>query len=334
MAKTVINAFNEFQKNTLSIDPTQNDNAKASRDWLLDRITGFDNDKDFVHLYNDIHFHFGSFARKTKIPPLDDIDILIGISAQGCQYNESEGWNNIKIIVPYNHPFLLSCCHDDSSYYLNSRKVINRFINKLSQVHQYRLAEINRNQQACKLSLTSYPWSFDIVPCFLTVADWQGRTYYLIPNGNGHWMKTDPRIDKEQVSSINQRHSGKVLLLIRMAKFWQTRGTMPSMPSYLLESICLNYFKTVAAVSDYPDIEIANLLGYISTAVQQVVVDPKGIQNNINNLSREEITAISNRASMDSQKAKQARELEIADNQKASIAKWSEIFGPSFPKYE
>lgn len=31
-----------------------------------------------------------------------------------------------------------------------------------------------------------------------------GRDYYLIPNGDGHWEKTDPRKDRDTVTETNQ----------------------------------------------------------------------------------------------------------------------------------
>jgi hypothetical protein len=64
------------------------------------------------------------------------------------------------------------------------------------------------------------------------------------------------------------------------------------------------------------------------------VNDPKGIQGNINNLSWDERTKISNRAGADKQKALEARRLEGAKDHKGSIQKWQEIFGSEFPDYE
>lgn len=64
---------------------------------------------------------------------------------------------------------------------LNSTKVINRFISKLSDLNDYRKAEMHKNHEAVTLKLKSYDWNFDIVPCFYCKGD-----FYLIPDGNGN----------------------------------------------------------------------------------------------------------------------------------------------------
>lgn len=40
--------------------------------------------------------------------------------------------------------------------------------------------------------------------------------------------KKDPRIDKERVTTINQKHDGKVLDIIRIMKYWNKRPIKPA----------------------------------------------------------------------------------------------------------
>lgn len=68
----------------------------------------------------------------------------------------------------------------DNTNYLNSTKVINRFITKLSDLQGYSKAEMHKNHEAATLQLKSYAWNFDIVPCFYTDTD-----FYLISDGSG-----------------------------------------------------------------------------------------------------------------------------------------------------
>ena len=79
----------------------------------------------------------------------------------------------------------------DGTDILNSRKVIEKFKSGLNNVSQYGSSEINRYQEAVTLKLLSYTWNFDIVPCFFTADDVNGKNYYLISDGNGDWKKTD-----------------------------------------------------------------------------------------------------------------------------------------------
>lgn len=50
-------------------------------------MNDFEKDDKFPVSYPAIHIAFGSFARRTKIRPLDDIDLMFGLSAQSATYN-------------------------------------------------------------------------------------------------------------------------------------------------------------------------------------------------------------------------------------------------------
>ena len=333
MATSVISAFNEFQKDYVNLATADSQRAISSRDWLVDQIRAFpDRDTDFPALYTEKDIFFGSFARKTKKRPLDDIDIMICLHAQGGNYTESS--NSIEINVSDSALSLKKLCYDNTNV-LNSRKVINKFVSLLSKVPQYEKAAIKRNQEAATVKLTSYEWNYDVVPCFFTTEDYLGNTYYLIPDGSGDWKKTDPRKDRDRVQSTNKRHNGNVLNAIRILKYWNRRPTMPSMGSYLIENMILDVYDSVFAIaaSEYVDLEIPKLFAHIRDSVYGVVNDPKGIQGNINNLSSEEKSKIWDRANGDYYKATEARRLESEDNHRGSINKWREVFGGDFPKY-
>lgn len=81
MATTVNNAFSEFLKDKVNLDSNESKIARSSRDWLIEQIHKFDSEEGFPTLYNDKDIFFGSFARRTKLRELDDIDIMIALSA-------------------------------------------------------------------------------------------------------------------------------------------------------------------------------------------------------------------------------------------------------------
>jgi hypothetical protein len=331
MPLTVNAAFAQFLKDTVNLDPDKTKSARSSRDWLYGQISSFGNDTTFPVLHPDYNINYGSFARKTKIRPLDDIDMMIGLHAQGATYWDG-GVSPITLTVTPSSNLTAFC--NENTYTLNSIKVINKFIRKCEDVPQYSKAEIERNGSAAMLNLKSYDWSFDIVPCFMTVVELNGRNYYLIPDGSGNWKKTDPRIDRKRATDLNSAHDGHVLNVLRIIKYWNRRPTMPSMSSYLLETMILDYYsaQTITA-SEYVDIEIPNVLAYIATAVNYQVNDSKGIQGNLNDLSGDERNKISARATSDKQKADVARSLETDGDHKGSIQKWGEVFGSEFPAY-
>lgn len=333
MAKTVIQAFNEFKTNTVNLDPEQTKKARGSREWLVEQIQAFpDKDNKFPEIYAGKTIYFGSFSRSTKIRPLDDIDIMICLNANGCTYIELS--DKIKINVPETATRFVDFVNYDTNV-LNSRKLINSFVSKLIAIPQYKNAEIKRNLEAATLNLLSYSWTFDIVPCFITTENACKKTYYVIPDGSGNWKKTDPRLDRKRVVDINNLHDGQILNVIRAVKYWNKRPTMPTIDSYLLENMILDYYseKNLKA-SQFIDLELIDIFLDIHKRVYNIINDPKGIQGNLNKLTFDEKKKISDRAYNDYVKALNARNLEQRENYKDSINKWKEIFGNEFPKYE
>ncbi len=199
MATTVNAAFKEFMKDIVNLDPDVVSAARISRDNLLDNIAEFDEKDGFFDLYEGFNVHFGSFARKTKCRELDDIDLMIGIAANGATYNQDDPWDNVRITASTTNSAQKGCARDDGT--LNSTKVSNMFKSKLESVREYSHSEVQRNGEAVILNLKSKDWSFDIVPCFHTVTESDGRAYYLIPNGQGNWKKQIPKRIKSMLQT-------------------------------------------------------------------------------------------------------------------------------------
>lgn len=328
MAKSVNAAFNEFMRDVVNLDADVVSAARKSRDNLLDNIAEFDND-DFFKLCEDFNVHFGSFARKTKCRELDDIDLMIGISACGATYDQFDPWNNVRITASTEDLTQRHCTRIDGT--LNSTQVANQFKKKLEAVREYSRSEIRRNGEAIVLNLKSKDWSFDIVPCFHTVEESDGRAYYLIPNGSGNWKKTDPWKDKEKVTAANQSKDGRLLELIRLVKKWNKVKNAATMPSYLVETMMVNFADSVKELDPCIDFRFTKALEYISAHIFKPVYDMKEIQGDINTLEFSNKLVLQIKAENDYKKACEAWECESAGNQKQAIQKWGEVFGSSFP---
>jgi hypothetical protein len=329
MAKTVNSSFSQFLSNNVRLDSERTKIAKSSKNWLIDEIKKFPDDGKFPPFHPDVFIEYGSFSRKTKIRPLDDIDMMIILHAQEATY--LSGINSIDVYNSSNSIFFTDLCFDGTGQ-INSIRLINRFKEYLAAIPQYKQADIKRNQEAVSLELQSYEWTYDIVPCFMTSPEWDGRTYFLIPDGKGRWKKTDPRIDKKTVLDTQATQEVSIVDVIRLIKYWNCRPIMPSMQSYLLENIVLNYFKA-AVRGKWVDIEVKNCLAYIADAILGPVPDPKNIQGDLNSLTWDERNKIRKRALEDYQRATAARNYEREDKIKESIEKWREIFGNEFPTF-
>lgn len=333
MATTVFDAFNEFMSKTVNLDPETSKQARSSQDWLDRQIAGFPSTRSsFPLLSESFNIHMGSFARKTKVQPLDDIDMITGLHGQGCAY---ESWANSIRIAVNPESMCLPDLRFDNENYLNSRKVLNRFKDALMDIPQYEHAAIRTDHEAVSIKLKSHEWNFDVVPGFMTTSDALGRSYYLIPDGCGNWKKTDPRKDRDRVIEINKRHNGNVLDVIRVMKFWNRRRTMPSAKSYMFENLVLNYYSdpTCAPASQYVDWEVERILEYMKSHIWRAVPDPAGIQSDLNTLGPEERLRIAARAQRDLAEARTAIELEEVHNHQEAMAHWAAVFGPEFPTY-
>lgn len=323
MPKTVNSAFRDFLDDEVNLDPDQSKRARNSRDYLITNIAEFGKATDFFDLYSGFNLYYGSFARKTKKRPLDDIDLMVGLSGRGYSYQQ-EGDHYLISVNDRDKEY--GCTDDDG--YLNSRKVIELLKGRLYQISNYQKAEMHRNMQAITLQLSSYPWNFDIVLCFYTDA-----AFYLIPNGYGKWEKTDPRIDNKRTTRINQKFDGHLLELIRLVKYLNSRKLTITIPSYLLEVIILNYYDRQYFNGNWEiDDNLKLVFGEIATEILGSVMDPKGIQGNINTLEGEDRLKISTFFDKITKEAGNAVLQRIIGNEQAAIEIWSSIFGEQFKK--
>lgn len=328
MATTVNTAFVEFMEDVVNLDSTQTKTARASRDNLLTNIKSFSGDSDFFSINGSRCLRYGSFERHTKLRPLDDIDLMVCISG-----SDDRKYSNAGKGIYYmgaNDADIKNGLNTLYTDHLNSTKVINRFISKLSKLNDYSKAEMHKNHEAATLKLKSYDWNFDIVPCFYCTGD-----FYLIPDGNGNWKKTNPQIDNDRTTEINQAHNGRLLELIRLVKYWNNRRITYTMSSYMLECMILNRYENMSTPDKWwIDVEFKNTLQYLSTAIYYSVNDPKGIQGDLNPFCYTDKVKISEVLSDAHTKAAEALSHEVNDkNQKAAINKWREVFGAGFPTY-
>ncbi|SHG90158.1 SMODS domain-containing nucleotidyltransferase [Flavobacterium johnsoniae] len=327
MANTVTNAFYDFNKDSVNLDPSRTDKANSSRDWLFSQLNNLDEKEslNFPFGFEDQNIKYGSFARKTKIRELDDVDIMFCLTADGATYTKNF---DVYTISTYNAGQRLLNLSDNNV--LNSKKVVNKLKVSLSDIQYYKQAELHSKGEAVTLDLQSYEWVFDVVPCFYTDTE-----LYLIPDGNGNWKATDPRIDQNLITTTNQNYEGRLLQLIRTLKYWNRHNSSHTLSSYLFEQIVINYVNSTAELSQWIDFNIRDFFNYLSIHVYNAVNDPKGIQGNLNKLSFTEKQAVSQKANWAYEKAKQAINYEIEEkNQEKAINKWREIFGTKFPKYE
>ncbi len=328
--------FEDFLKYQVNLDSERTKIARTSRDNLLDNLKELCNSGTLPEHYAEKNLHFGSFARKTKIRPLNDIDIMVCLSACGGHYNEITP-NTLYTIKMQDNVAIYEELKDDQGN-LNSRKLINRIIQGLSPLRDYKKAEIKRNQEAATLQLKSYEWNFDIVPCFYATND-----FYLIPDGQGNWKKTDPRIDAQHMDQVKSRvtflnsNAKDLQTFIRLMKYWKKENWNSCVGSYMFEQMVLNFAQAYGLKSDWQS-NVQDCLLSLSRQILGVVNDPKGMQGDLNNLDTNTRNRYSQIAYSDCNTARNAIVSEATSdmlhtNHEKAIALWNEVFGDGFKKY-
>lgn len=325
MPSTVSACFVKFRENSVDLPTDQTATARASRDFLFDQIKSL----SASTILTGSTINFGSFARRTKMRPLDDIDCFAMLSCANTTESHSIGYT--YNLVAKNNATLYA--YADSYGYVNSTKVLNAVKTALQSVSQYKQSDIGRDGSAVGLNLKSYDWSFDVVPaCPVSNANGD-TTHYLIPDGSGKWKRTDPRVDANRTSQASGVHNGRFLPSVRLMKYWNRRVHKPRLPSYYFETLLTNRAISHSAYASLQN-AIEDLLYGVRETVLGTCNDPKGyepnLDRNVDYETKKKVYSALNEAWLASRRAIEA---EIAGNHKDAISNWQSIFGPDFPAY-
>lgn len=328
---TAPHAFEEFQQHRVNLNPDSVRKARGSRDYLQEQLIMVrDGNPNFPRITGQFK-PFGSFARNTKIRPLDDIDMLVMLNWQDAQAFQAS-WDSYTFLVSTTSELSPLRPYLDEYGWVSSTKILGQIKGGLKQVQNYKKSEIKRTGVAVVLNLLSYDWAFDIVPA-LPVADWSGSTlHYLIPDGRGNWMRTDPRIDQELVTNANQNQNGYLLPLIRLIKYWNVRSRAAiRLASYHLEALLINAFGSgIPAIETKVRWSVPCAFRQLASHVINPCPDPKRLGPNLDkDMTWEDKVKIHNAANRHAQYAQNAVHCEQQGYHEDSIAWWESVF-PNF----
>ena len=326
MPSTVAACFQKFRENYLDLPTDLTETARASRDFLFAQIKALSS----TTLLAGSTDSFGSFARRTKMRPLDDIDCLARLSCANTSESYESGGYTYNLVAKSNAALYT---YADASGNVNSTKVLNAVKTALQSVAQYKQSGVGRDGSAVVLDLKTYSWSFDVVPT-CAVANTAGDTlHFLIPDGNAKWKRTDPRIDANRTATASAAHNGHFLRAVRLLKYWNRRVHKPRLPSYYFETLATN---RALAHPKYASLQnaIEDMLYGIRETVLGACKDPKGHEPNldrsVDNDTKQKVYAAVDEAWLVSRRAIEA---EVAGDQRRAVAHWQSIFGPDFPAY-
>ena len=105
-----------------------------------------------------------------------------------------------------------------------------------------------------------------------------------------------------------------------------------TLPSYLLETIIVDYFKSSPKLYGYFDLDFWNILAFLQTRITSPVYDIKVIQGDLSRtVNTWDRAKIAWRAKTDCEKIQAV--LSNHSTQEECINLWREIFGQEFPTY-
>lgn len=332
MVYTVWGAFDWFRKNVVDLEAEQVKKARSSRNYLFDQIKLLaDKDIYFPRLYGNF-LPFGSLARSSKIRPLNDIDILILLNGRDTRDTSSTSDSYTSWLKILSDDAPLARFRDDYGY-VNSTKVLNKFRDSLANTPNYKKAELHKRMQAVTLELSSHPWVFDIVPSVPISNSTNGISHYLIPNGHGDWIRTDPRIDSANITRVNQKHAGEFLPTLRLLKYWNARTHKPVLGSYYYETLALRVFDYATKIQSYPQ-AIKYFFDNCPSYFLSSCPDPKNLgpalDVSLDLDTKQKVSAAMNEAA---KWAGYALMYEGNSQAKEAIYWWGHIFGPNYPTY-
>ena len=303
--------------------------SEGKRDTTFPRVLSIEDD-DFIG---------GSFARHTKIWPLDDIDIYVPLDGCSLVYSEwgiVQPFTVISDGVLVENPLLKPRWMNGQ--YISSSKLISEFSKVLNR-HYPEQTKIKPNGQAVSIRMTygetesSDGLGFDVVPCFmLRPYNNSEIPFYLIPNGTDGWIRTNPRIDEgvsKQLHSDNNKTYRKVVKLI---KYWNKTKIKGVINSYYIELAIAKIYLQKNKNNEYVhDTSFGVALGFwaLNNAIQngnQESFIPRAPTVASGILQFFDYFTLSSDAS----KANEAWNLEKAGKEREAISKWKEVFGDSF----
>jgi hypothetical protein len=331
MAYTVGGAFDYFRSNYVDLGSKNTQTARSSRDYLQGQIKNLDGTYPGFPKLTGGFMGFGSFARRTKILPLNDIDFFVILKSSNTKeyFPSSEG--NIWLHIEDNSSPLYP--YRDNYGYVNSTKILHKIRDGLSTVSVYGKADLKKTMQAVTLKLSSYSWNFDIVPA-VEVYNLSGKImHYLIPDGHGEWIRTDPRRDAEFATTVNKSHSSLFLPIMRLLKYWNNRVHKPRLSSYYFETLALNVFQYASSITSYQS-AIRYFFDNLPVKLSSSCPDPKGLGPNLDKtVSLETKIKINSAANDAASDAKWAIYYEGQSNHREAINHWRKVFGSEFPAY-
>jgi hypothetical protein len=341
-SRTVTAAFEDLLEAEINIAPGIRSTASDSHNHLREFLCSErDRDWTFPHILSQVDSDFlgGSFARHTKVWPLDDIDIYLPIDGSGLIYQNMFGRLPYTVLTDgglITNPVLNS--RWTFGIYVSSAKLINEFAVVLRR-HYPRETKVYPNGTAVSIRMTQGETQtadglgYDVVPCFALKPDDPNELYvYLIPDGKNGWMHTNPRIDTAVADMLQSFNNKLYRKIIKLVKYWNNHQFKGLFGSYYIELAISQVFwsrrsqnQAILSISEGLAVAFSTLKNaYASGSLTSWVKGAPPVEApTLDNYHVVDLGLVADRAEL-------ARLYEEADRQHEAVGHWSKIFGPNF----
>ncbi len=233
--------FENFLTKSVNLSPAHVSAGSTSHTYVRDLLQNkADRDISFPWMING-DFLSGSYARGTKIYPLDDIDVIMVLDGHGL-FPIENGMYLDAAVRGSGSPGSPVGNYTDANGLISSQKIMEIFHNALKET--YPNSQLRKHGQALNIWLESKKLGIDIVPAFHIQPNNGTQDYYYIPAGNGRtdWIKTNPKIDEAICNILDSRHDNKLKPVIKLLKHWNQVQNAGRLESYHLEVVAWHVF--------------------------------------------------------------------------------------------
>jgi hypothetical protein len=239
-------AFDQFLRG-LELTPSEQDKAARQQADLRERLR-----RQLAGVVRDVLV--GSYARKTAIRPLNDIDVFIELDA--TQWAARRRAAPVLLLEDVQRS--LRACYGATA---PTTRIQGRSVN---------------------IEFTGTGIGYDIIPAFIVSSPGSGTIYEIPDRTRQTWIKTNPESHRQRCVDANARAGGMLNRLIKAAKYWNRGRATPAgdkpLSSFHLEAMAYH------ALPQAPQDERTGFLSVLRSlqqAVTQKCSDPAGLGPNL-----------------------------------------------------
>jgi hypothetical protein len=162
--------------------------------------------------------------------------------------------------------------------------------------------------------------------------------FYLIPDGNNGWIRSNPRIDARIADNLNAYHQGTYKKVVRLIKYWNKIHLNNVIKSYYIELAVCNIFyekqqerKVFSKISEGLAWGFYELNSVLNIGNQKSIINQApSIEPGFGNDSETLLSKTSCKKA--SENANAAWKAEMNGNENEGINEWKKVFGDDFGK--